>query len=231
MNELFYEKKQNLNRITRYLHSGRYKQLTSFVRKNFKGELKILDIGCGPGGAYNALKDHTNLQYHGVDIREDFIAAATQRHPEASFDVDDVTRPDFDFGSYNLIIALETFEHIPEGLLVKTLEKIALESDAHVLASVPIEIGPSVAIKNLGARLMGYNRNSGNFMETLNAATYQLNKVPTHDTAHLGFNWYWLEQTLRHNFIIDKSASLPISWLPKWIAPTVMFYCSPKTKY
>lgn len=186
--------------------------------------MRVLDIGCGPGGAFATLSGF-DIEYHGVDIREDFIEVAKERYEGANFTVTDVTEDGFDFTKYDVIIALETFEHIPEGKLVRVIERMAASAPEFVLVSVPIEIGPSVFIKNFGARMMGYNRVSGNFWQTLSAGTYQLNKVPTHDTAHLGFNWIWLEQTLRQNFTIERSQSLPYSWLPKFLAPSIMFKC------
>lgn len=225
MQKLFYEEKQSRNFITRFLHSGRYKHLLEFTRDNFEGKIKILDIGCGPGGAYKALANNFEIEYYGVDIREDFIQVAQQRYGEDKFAVDDVTRDDFDFDKYDFIISLETFEHIPEAKLVRVIERIAKSKPNFLFCSVPIETGPSVAIKNWGARLMGYNRNSGNFFQTLQAARYNLNALPPHGTDHLGFNWIWLEQTLRHNLKMVGSYSLPFRWLPKSFAPSIYFIC------
>ena len=227
MSELFYELKQNRNFITRFLHGRRYHHLQGFTREKFGADIKVLDIGCGPGGAYNALNENHNVDYYGVDVREDFIAVANERYADAKFEVQDVTNPEFDFGGYDLIIALETFEHIPEGKLVRVVEKIAAAKPKYLLCSVPIEIGPSVAIKNFGAKLMGYDRSSGDFRQTINAAFWRLNSIPAHGTAHLGFNWFWLEQTLRHSLVIHESRSLPFSWIPKFVAPSVLFSCSP----
>lgn len=227
MSELPYEKKQNANVINRFLHSGRYRHLKRFVRTKFKNKenIKILDIGCGPGGAYVALSEEFSIEYFGVDIREDFIDVAKKRHGEDFFSIDDVTKEDFDFTNYNLIIALETFEHIPESKLVRVIERISDSKPDYLFCSVPIEIGPSVAIKNLGSRFLGYNRMSGNIRETLEAARYNLNALPPHGIAHLGFNWIWLEQTLRHNLKIEGSYSLPFRWLPKFLAPSIYFIC------
>ncbi|HUF57148.1 MAG TPA: hypothetical protein VMM55_11385 [Thermohalobaculum sp.] len=55
----------------------------------------------------------------------------------------------------------------------------------------------------------------------------RLNRLPPHGTFHLGFNWIWLQQTLRHNLRIIEARSLPHPLIPKWLAPTVMFICEP----
>jgi len=72
---------------------------------------------------------------------------------------------------------------------------------------------------------MGYDRLSGNVMQTLNAAMYNLNALPPHGVAHLGFNWIWLEQTLRQSFKVNRSTSLPSALIPKFLAPSVFFEC------
>lgn len=227
MSELEYERKQNRNFITKYLHSFRYKELLKFANENFKNRtVRILDIGCGPGGAYEALR-HFDIEYTGVDIREDFIKAAQERYDDenCNFLVADATEDSFDCDKYDVVIALETFEHIPESRLVRLVEKLGSSNLEFLLCSVPIELGPAVIIKNFGSALMGYKRGQGDFIQTLYAGTYQLNKLPPHNVEHLGFNWYWLEQTLRHNLKVMNSTALPYNFIPKWIAPTVMFKC------
>lgn len=229
MSELLYEKKLNRNALTRYLHSFRYRQLVDLVAQKFKDRpFTVLDIGCGPGGAFDAMSD-SQVRYRGVDIREDFIRAANLRYQSenCSFDVADVTEPGFDFSGFDMIIALETFEHVPEAKLVRVIERIADARPEFLLCSVPIETGPSVAIKNFGSRLMGYDRSSGDTFQTINAALSRLNKIPPHGVGHLGFNWIWLEQTLRHNMKIVESRSLPYRVIPKALSPSVMFKCVP----
>lgn len=223
-----YEKQKNRNALTRFVHGSRYKYLRSFVRDAYDGPIKVLDIGCGPGEGYHTLSEFP-VDYTGVDIREDFIATAQRRYEGsgARFLLVDVTDRHFDFSGYDLIMALETFEHIPEGKLVRVIERIADARPKYLFCSVPVEIGPAVAIKNFACRAFGYDRKSGDLWQTLYAATYNLNKLPPHGVYHLGFNWFWLEQTLRHNLQVVRSQSLPYSFLPKWLAPTVTFVCRP----
>ena len=231
MAELKYERNQTRNALTRYLHRFRFRALTQLVEaaaKETEGPVRILDIGCGPGTAALALEG-LDIDYLGLEIHEPFLerAMAKANRPEIRYLKQDVTDPSFDFTGFDIICALETFEHIGESRVVRVIERIARARPRHLLVTVPIEIGPSVAIKNFGARLFGYDRRSGNLRQTLLAASYQLNRLPPHGLYHLGFNWIWLEQTLRHNFQIEQTRSLPLGWIPKWLAPTVMFRCSP----
>lgn len=219
---LRYEQNQDRNFITRYLHSFRYKNLIAEVRA-LPEPIKVLDIGCGPGKAFEILSNQYNIDYLGIDISEEFIAEARSRYPSAKFKRANAAdyKPD---ESFDLVIALETLEHIPENAVVRILENVAQNIRPKLfLASVPIEVGPSVAIKYLGSAAMGYNRTSGSLFQVMRAATYQLDAIPRHETGHLGFDWRWLAQTIRHNLDLDRCVSMPWSWLPKWLAPSIIF--------
>jgi hypothetical protein len=83
-------------------------------------------------------------------------------------------------------------------------------------------------VKYLGSKLMGYRRSRiYTWRHAFWAGLYDLNRVPTHSVHHVGFNWYWLEQTIRHNAKLRESRSMPFRWLPKWLAPSVMFIAEP----
>ena len=72
-----YEELQDFNRLTRYLHSGRYTALLELV-----GELRArigdrpiraLEIGCGPGTAVALLLDTSfSVDYIGIDLDPEF---------------------------------------------------------------------------------------------------------------------------------------------------------------
>ncbi len=83
------------------------------------------------------------------------------------------------------------------------------------VVTVPVEVGPAVWIKNLGSVMMGYNRGSGNFSETFWAGMYQMDRVPVHTVYHLGFDWRWLAQTIRHNARIVEMTALPFNGCPR----------------
>lgn len=213
------------------MHRFRFRALTKLVEDVWRDTgrtVLVLDIGCGPGTAAQALEG-LDVDYLGLDTHAPFLDLARQRNqrPEVRFEAQDVTDPPFAFTGYDIICALETLEPIGESRVVRLVERIAHARHTHLLVSVPVEIGPSVTIKNFGARLFGYDRRSGTARQTLLAATYRLNSLPPHGLYHLGFNWIWLEQTLRHNFRIEETCSLPFRWLPTWLAPTVMMRCRP----
>src|SRR5690606_3532533 len=103
--------------------------------------------------------------------------------------------------SADVIVALETLEHIPEPIAFRIVERIAALKPKLFLCSVPIEIGPSIVFKNVGSALCGYVRHrSYGWRDTFWAGIYQLHKLPPHSTSHKGFDWRWLAHIIRYHF-------------------------------
>jgi hypothetical protein len=127
------------------------------------------------------------------------------------------------------VTALETMEHIDGPTVVRIIERIAQSRPRRFVCSVPIEIGPSVLIKNFGSLLMGYSRHKTyTWRQTLAAGFYQLDKLPRHTTSHLAFDWRWLAQTIRDHFKILETRFFPIRHLPAWASTTAFFIATPR---
>lgn len=234
-----YEKNQNFNGITKFIHSGRY---TSLLR--LAGELsatikdrpmRALEIGCGPGTAVGALLDAHECDYLGIDLDASFVDAARGYHghrPNCRFVQADAADPShYQPDSADIVFALETLEHIPEDAVVRIVENVCrIVRPKLFVVTVPVEVGPAVWVKNLGSAMMGYKRGSGNFRETLWAGLYQMDRIPTHTVWHIGFDWRWLAQTIRHNAPIREVSSLPFSWLPRWLAPNMLMVAEPQKR-
>jgi SAM-dependent methyltransferase len=229
-----YEQNQDFNAITRFLHSFRHSLASDLV-----GEVaaqipdrpvSVLELGCGTGKTFATINAGHAITYVGIDKDKNAIAAASARYGDlahakfisgSAADVSHYTKAD-------IVFALETFEHIRERDVVRIVEHVCAEVRPKLfVVSVPVEIGPSVWIKNLGSRLMGYSRPEYTLKSSFWAGLYNLNRVPVHKNGHAGFNWYWLEQTIRHNAPIRETRSLPYRWLPKMMTPTVMFVAEP----
>jgi len=130
------------------------------------------------------------------------------------------------FTDADVIICLESFEHIPEWLVVRIIEAISKVSFMYLYVTVPNEVGPAIFIKNIGSALMGYKRyKEYEWRETFYASIYELDKIKRHETGHIGFDWRWLAQTLRQNTTIVKKTSSPFDFIPKFISPSIGFIC------
>jgi SAM-dependent methyltransferase len=233
-----YERNQDFNTITRYLHSCRFRNLMGILadleRQIADRPIEVMEIGCGVGKAYQLMNERFAISYRGIDIKEDRIATARERYSGCNncrFMLADAGDPQLmEPDSADIVIALEALEHIPEATVVRIVENVSHIVQPRVfVVSVPIEIGPAIWVKHLGSKLMGYGARGRGYpgRHVFWAGLYNLNRLPPHGTTHLGFNWYWLEQTIRHNARLRESRSMPFRWLPKWLAPSVMFIAEP----
>jgi len=231
-----YNKYQEYNIINKCLHSVRYSNLKKLAKLlvKLKGgkKLKVLDLGSGSSRAYQILKECDLLEsYEGVEIDENFVSFSIEKYGKnKDFKIlnESAEKSIGKFSNYDLIIAFESFEHMPALMVHRIVESIG-QSDCYCLyATVPNEIGPAVAIKNLGSWLIGYVRyKEYNLKETLNATCYNLDKVGRHQLGHKGFDWRWLAQVLRLNMVIMKRTKSPANLVPTLFSPSIGFICTP----
>jgi SAM-dependent methyltransferase len=232
-----YKKFQGFNFITKYLHNNRYRNLEKLIihaAKEKNNKLKIVDIGCGPAKAFEIINRlDIDFEYIGVELGKDFYDIAYQNYNHfENFDIihDSIEYQLQTISDADVIICLESFEHIPEWLVVQTIQAISKVSFMYLYVTVPNEIGPAILIKNLGSALMGYKRyKEYKWSETFYASVYNLDKVTRHGTGHIGFDWRWLAHTLRQNTSIFKKTSSPFNLIPKFISPSIGFICVKKS--
>ena len=231
-----YEKNQNFNLLVRWLHSIRYKYLLELFdqqqHNNPDKTIKVVDIGCAHAKLFFILNQLYKITYVGIEIDKIFAETAQNRYgTQPNFRVinDTIENHYSVLENVDFIIALETFEHIPEHIVVRLIENIAIANPDYFVCSVPNEVGPIIWVKNIGSFLMGYMRHSEyKWRETLYSGLYQLDKVDTHGTGHKGFDWRWLAQTIRHNRKITTTLSSPFRWLPKTLSTSIVFISSRK---
>jgi SAM-dependent methyltransferase len=225
-----YEKHQNFNPILKYCHSLRYKAALTIFSQIAEGnkQLEVLEIGCAHARLFELLDSSFKIKYTGIEICSEFVEVAKQRYGHRpNFSIiersvldllDDIQAQHFD-----VIICLETLEHIPEREVVRIVEAIAKIAAKRFIFSVPVEIGPIVWLKNFGSWIMRYQRyEQYTLAETFWAGLYQLDKLPPHGIHHKGFDWRWLAQTIRHNMNIVKIRRLPTQMLPSGLSTSIL---------
>ena len=221
------------NFIIKFLHRTRFRNLEKLIiraSKEKKGKLKIIDVGCGPAISYKIIRKlGIDFEYVGVELRKDFYDIAYEGYNQfENFKIihDSIENQFEKFTDADVIICLESFEHIPEWLVVRIIEAISKVSFMYLYVTVPNEVGPAIFIKNIGSALMGYKRyKEYEWRETFYASIYELDKIKRHETGHIGFDWRWLAQTLRQNTTIVKKTSSPFDFIPKFISPSIGFIC------
>ena len=228
----YFDKTVNFNSITRFLHQRKY-DLTKQVIKNDFGnnKLKILDIGCGTATMFGFLKNEAiNFHYTGIEPQKELYSVAENHYStETNFNLIknkiEIYLDKLD--DYDLILAMDTLEHIPLNSINKIIENISNLSGKKFLINVPNEVGPILAIKNLGSYIMRYPRfKEYDFFENIYASTYNIDKISHHIDAHKGFDWRHLLYTLNYYYDDNVEVKTLFPLLPKTLSPSVFFICN-----
>ncbi len=220
-----------------WLHSFRYKHIVALLgrmdREAQGRPIKVVDIGCAHAKLFAILNEPFNIDYTGIDNDADLTEVGKCRYghqPNFRVVTDSVQNALDCLGNADILVALETLEHIPEHEVVWIIEAAAAAQPKLFVCSVPVEIGPAIWLKNVGSLLTGYMRHKEyRWSETFWAGLYQLDKLPPHGTGHKGFDWRWLAQTIRHNMEITKISKLPFGFLPAALAFSVFIVAKPRS--
>jgi SAM-dependent methyltransferase len=232
-----YELRQNHNVVTRWLHSRRYSRVLKVARDLAAAEpqrpLRVLEIGCGSAKLFGVLHPGLSLDYLGIDVDPRFVSVARQRFGTFSnFKMIQGSAADATVmaqgGRPDLVVALETLEHIRESDVAHIIEQISQLRPRRFVCSVPVEVGPAIWFKNVGSLASGYSRHKEyTWKETLWAGLYRLDRLPPHGTRHKGFDWRWLARTLSKHFKIVQMHKFPNDVLPAALSTSVFFVAEP----
>lgn len=223
-----YETTQDLNCITKFLHSTRYKNLIHIALSLNSNGLRVLDIGAGTARAYEVLNARCAVDsYTALEVDTDFIELNHSRHGKnTNFNCISAQELTISPSHYDLIIGLESFEHMTTEAREQYIQHIKKCDFKYLYITVPNEIGPAIMIKNVGSWLMGYIRHEEYyFRETVFASMYRLDKVRPHQQGHRGFDYRALRATLNDNFHITKVYKSPTNYIPLSFSPSVGFLC------
>jgi SAM-dependent methyltransferase len=227
-----YLQAQTFNPVVAFLHKQRFRALMREVRAlSLSRPIRVLDLGAGPAKAFEVLDRIIRIDYTGIDTNPNFFQFAMSRYGHAanfrmlnaSFLDDSLIAS---LGNFDLAIALETMEHIGPSAaetLARTMVKLGV---GKFICSVPIEVGPPAALKNIGSALCGYGRHQEySAADTLWATLGRVDKVRPHDGGHRGFDWRQLSTMLSIYYPRKKVTLLPFSALPAWFNTSAFFVC------
>jgi SAM-dependent methyltransferase len=98
----------------------------------------ILELGCGPG--VDAVRLAEGRRYTGVDLSPTMVAAASGRVPNGTFLEHDLTTLELAAGSFDAVVALYVFGHLPAAEHRPTFERIHgwLRPSGVLCASFPL---------------------------------------------------------------------------------------------
>lgn len=231
-----YERNQRFNFLVSWLHSFRYANTLALVRslaRTTEGKsIKVVEIGCAHAKLFSVLNQRLAIDYTGIEVSSLYVETAQSRYgnnPNFRVIHESVANAVSHLNGADVIVALETFEHMPEHEVVRIIEAIAIAQPRLFVSSCPVEIGPAIWFKNVGSLMTGYIRHREySWAETFWAGLYQLDKLPPHGTGHPGFDWRWLAQTIRHNMKVVEIRRFSFGFLPAAFAFSVFIVAEPR---
>ena len=84
---------------------------------------RVLELGCG-GGTAETAEFGTSFRLTGIDLSVAQLERARERVPAADFRLGDLTTIDFPPGSFEAVMAVYSFNHVPRELLGGLFERI-----------------------------------------------------------------------------------------------------------
>ena len=208
--------------LRRRLHLARFFWLHRKLKELNCPCARVVELGCFDGKAIEFLPSEPDY-YVGYDANwEDGITLARQKwgsHPNYRFRI--CTTPaemDLSGERFDVAIAMETLEHVPEEMVRPYLEKLAGATDQYLLITAPNEKGVVFFFKHLVKLLFG-EVEKHSFAEFLNATLGRTDRVQR--GHHKGFDYARLAKVVGEYFDVVEVTGQPISTLPPALNFTV----------
>lgn len=247
-----YSRKQlfSRNRILQWSHRRRFATARRMMEPYAGG--KLLDYGCGDG-AFLAMVHDLFPRATGAEIdssRIEDCRARLHEFPSISFALtSDLSRPEH-ARAYDVVLCTEVLEHCLDEAVEAALDDLrrAVSETGTVIISVPVEVGPALAFKQLVRSIAAWQglcdyeyREKYGFEEfcamllanertRIERPIYRRSMAPDAEVkfhGHKGFNWRILESKIRRRFEVRKIHFSPLDGAGKWFASQVWFVCAP----
>ncbi len=229
---------QRGSHLTRLAHRSRYSTVLDIIRG--VQYTRALDYGCGDGWLLKMAYEQ-NLVKEGLGVDIEPLMLSTCRETFAGIPGFEFCQPHeisqkISLNSCDLILCTETLEHVeePERVLQQILTYS--KSDAQLVVSVPIEIGPSLLFKQLGRYFAnrkgdyGYERYTPSELFSASILWDATSFPSTHSQkapirSHKGFDYRKIDKLLQQNVKIERRILSPFPWLGNMLNSTIIWIC------
>lgn len=236
------------SRVVRWSHGSRFDLARRLVARHAGG--RLLDYGCGDG-TFVAMVHGDFTETVGLDVDPGQIAACQSRLGHLSGVRFGVTR-DADRGApgpWDVVTCMEVLEHCVERERHRVLDELSalVRPGGDVVVSVPIEIGPSVAGKQLFRALAG-RRGLGDYRHRERYSPIEMIRsvfgVPVTRISfdgrsgdgvyryygHKGFDYRDLAREIAGRLTIRQRLFSPMPWLGPVLNSQAWFVCTPENR-
>ncbi|MDJ0733711.1 MAG: class I SAM-dependent methyltransferase [Nostocaceae cyanobacterium] len=233
------------NQIIAWSHASRFQTMQKMLAKYASNYQNFLDYGCGDATFINMVS-HLFTDIVGTDISESQINDCRQRlsqEEKIKFCLtNQINRSEYT-SYFDVAVCMEVLEHCltaQRDKVIMDLQRV-VKKDGLIIISVPIEIGPSLFIKEITRTVAAWLR-QGDYDKSLEpySTTEMLkmifanksssiqrpvygNDSPYH--GHKGFNWRSLRHDLSQQLEIEQTFFSPLGWLGGLVSSQVFLIC------
>jgi 2-polyprenyl-3-methyl-5-hydroxy-6-metoxy-1,4-benzoquinol methylase len=135
--QLDWAKQAGSMRIYEKRHEFFYKTIKRCIQR--KGQVRLLDYGCGDGYWASRLSVIENCSVTGVDYNPLRIERARAMAPKAVFLEADLSRDQLELGLFDIVLCSQVIEHVPDDELFLTRLRRFLSDDGCLVLGTPNE--------------------------------------------------------------------------------------------
>jgi 2-polyprenyl-3-methyl-5-hydroxy-6-metoxy-1,4-benzoquinol methylase len=234
------------SRLVRWSHSSRFARARALVAPYAGG--RLLDYGCGDGTFLALVHDlFPGATGADVDVAQTADCARRLTHLPLTFTTTD--RLDASHtGVYDVVTCMEVLEHCLDDERRRVVAELArlVRPGGVVIVSVPIEVGPSLAGKQVGRAIAAW-RGLGDYRHRETYRPLELARMvlavpgacidrPSYSAVssngtsyryfgHKGFDWRLLREELKQELEIQRTQFSPMPWMRSLLNSQVWFVC------
>jgi len=206
-------------------HTQRFKWLKKNIASMFseRSSISVLEVGCYDGKTLDfvPVDVHRYVGFDagwggGLDLAHQRFANRNNCKFHQSVEPSDIANTP---GRFDLIICMETFEHISPSKAGSYISAFAAKLEGFLLVTVPNEQGLPLLFKTVGANLLGKNRDSYGVSEFTNAFFGRMEHVPR--SNHKGFDYTALANSIRGSLKHVQVESVSPTKFPERLSLTI----------
>lgn len=208
--------------LRKRLHQARFFWIHRKLRELGCPTDRVIELGCFDGKVIDFFPSEP-ARYVGYDADwEDALSLAREKWKHRSnYEFRYCITPDqmlLGDERFDIAIAMETLEHVPEELVSPYLAKLAAVTEGYILITAPNEKGAVFFFKHLIKLFFG-EVEKHSVAEFFHATMGHMDRVPR--GHHKGFDYEWLARQVAEHFDIVEFSALPVAALPKSLSFTV----------
>jgi len=199
------------------LHLARFHWLSAEIAKLHLPVDSVLELGCFDGKLIDLLPKEPS-RYVGFDAnweggldlakrkwanKLNFSLFQASSPEEMQLDSDD---------TFNIVVAMETLEHVPPEMVDGYLRKIAQHLEGYLFVTVPNEKGIVFLAKWLVKKVLSKDSDKYSFSELVNATLGRMTLVDRRE--HKGFDYDSLIANIKQHFDVVEVSGHPLGFLP-----------------